>query len=85
MKDQLQVAIFAMLAAKHEISRLKEEFEASDARWIAVDDAESGAAWIVRKLSSLGQPAAGPSPSGCEDRRALSQAKRADVTTGSPR
>jgi hypothetical protein len=55
MKDQLDVTILAVLAAKHEISRLKENFASDDARLEPIDDAEMGTAWIIKRLRELEQ------------------------------
>jgi predicted oxidoreductase len=53
MKNQLNVTIRAVLAAKQEIAQLKQELECSDVRLGAVEDAEMGAEWIVKRLREL--------------------------------
>lgn len=53
MIHQLDATISALLAAKQQVSQLKQQFEASDERWTDADDAEMGMAWVVRRLTRL--------------------------------
>jgi hypothetical protein len=55
MREQLNVTILAVLAAKHEIARLKQKLASDDTRLEPVDDAELAVGWIIKRLREFEQ------------------------------
>lgn len=56
MKDQWNAAINSLLAARREIALLKQGLEAEDAKLRAIEDAELGLGWVIKRLRAEGLP-----------------------------
>jgi hypothetical protein len=53
MKNQIDVAIRAVQAAKKEINEIKKRVTPTDPCFGTIDDAELGAAWVMKRLEEL--------------------------------
>jgi hypothetical protein len=58
MHRQANVTIAAMLSAKIELSRLKQQLSPDDPRLELVNDAEIGTTWIIKRLRAIMPPTA---------------------------